>query len=107
MGLGSNRLVNKPHIQLCKIEIPEDGLKVHLSYGWIKVFRFVTKNCRTDYIGTSRLDLTALEVKTYFERGWRIEVMNRELKQTCGFDRCQANTGRALDVIILVSLLLP
>lgn len=96
MGLRSNRLVNKPHIKLCELSIPNEGLKVHLKgYGWIKVFRFVAKNGRTDYIGTSRLDLTELEVKTYFERRWSIEVMHRELKQTCGFGRCQANIGRA------------
>ena len=96
MGLKSNRLVNKPHIQLGKLDIPNEGLTVHLKgYGWIKVFRIAGKNDRTDYIGTSRLDLTREQVKTYFERRWSIEVMHRELKQTCGFGRCQANSGRA------------
>ena len=96
MGLKSNRLVNKPHVQICTLEIPDEGLKVHLKgYGWIKVFRFVGKNDRTDYVGTSRLDLTKEQIKSYFERRWSIEVMHRELKQTCGFGRCQSNTGRA------------
>jgi len=96
MGLKSNRLVNKPHIPLSVLEIPDEGLEVHLKgYGWIKVFRIVGKNGRTDYIGTSRLNLTRKQVKTYFERRWSIEVMHRELKQTCGFGRCQANSGRA------------
>ena len=96
MGLKSNRLVNKPHIQISKIDIPDEGLIVHLKgYGWIKLFRFVTKNGRTDYIGTSRLDLTTEQIKSYFERRWSIEVMHRELKQTCGFGRCQSNSGRA------------
>ena len=96
MGLKKNRLVNKPHIKLCELDIPEEGLKVHLKgYGWIKVFRFEAKNGRTDYIGTSRLDLTRDEIKSYFERRWSIEVMHRELKQTCGFGRCQAIVGRA------------
>ena len=76
MGLKSNRLVNKPHIQICKLDIPEDGLKVHLKgYGCIKLFRFAGKNGRVDYIGTSRLDLTKEQVKSYFERRWSIEVM--------------------------------
>jgi hypothetical protein len=45
MGLKKNRLVHKPHIQLCELEIPDDGLKVHLKgYGWIKVFRFEAKS---------------------------------------------------------------
>ena len=89
MGLKSNRLVNKPHVQLARLDIPDEGLKVHLKgYGWIKVFRFVGKNGRTDYIGSSRLDLDREAVKTYFERRWSVEVMHRELKQTCGFSRC-------------------
>lgn len=96
MGLKCNRQVNKPLVQLCKVDIPEEGLKVHLkAYGWIKVFRFAGKNDRTDYIGTSRLDMTEKEAKTYFERRWSVEVMHRELKQTCGFGRCQSRTGRA------------
>jgi len=96
MGLKSNRLVSKPHIQLGQLDIPDEGLKVHLKgYGWIKVFRFEGKNSRVDYVGTSRLDLTREQVKTYFERRWSIEVMHRELKQTCGFSRCQSNTRRA------------
>jgi len=96
MGLRSNRLVNKPHIQLRELDIPDAGLTVHLKgYGWVKVFRFEGKNGRTDYIGTSRLDLTREQVKAYFGRRWSIEVMHRELKQTCGFSRCQDNAGRA------------
>jgi len=96
MGLKSNRLVNKPLIQISTLNIPDEGLKVHLKgYGWIKLFRFEGKNGRTDYIGSSRLDLTGEQVKTYFERRWSIEVMHKELKQTCGFSRCQSNSGRA------------
>lgn len=106
MGLRSNRLVNKPHIRLEKLEIPEEGLIVHLKgYGFIRVFRFVTKHGRTDYIGTSKVDLDAKQVKVYFERRWSIEVLHRELKQTCGFTRCLANTGRAQRNHIGLSLL--
>jgi len=96
MGLKSNRTVNKPLVQIGTLNIPDEGLKVHLKgYGWIKLFRFEGKNSRTDYIGSSRLDLTAEQVKSYFERRWSIEVMHRELKQTCGFSRCQSTSGRA------------
>jgi hypothetical protein len=106
MGLKSNRLVNKPHIQISQLDIPDDGLKVHLKgYGWVKIFRFVSKNGRTDYIGTSRLDLTKEQIKSYFERRWSIEVMHRELKQTCGFGRCQANIGRAIRNHIALSFI--
>ncbi len=96
MGLCSNRLVNKPHIQVKMLDIPDEGLVVHLKgYGWVKLFRFVTKHSRTDYIGTSKLDLSSTQVQTYFERRWSVEVLHRELKQTCGYARCLANTGRA------------
>jgi DNA-binding HxlR family transcriptional regulator len=106
MGLKSNRLVNKPHIKISELDIPDEGLKVHLKgYGWIKLFRFVGKNNHTDYIGTSRLDLTKEQIKSYFERRWSIEVLHRELKQTCGFGRCQSNIGRAARNHIALSLL--
>jgi len=89
-------LAGKPHAQLGKLDIPDEGVKVHLKgYGWAKVFRFVGKNGRTDYIGTSRLGLSKEQIKTYFGKRWSIEVMHRELKQTCGFGRCQAISGRA------------
>lgn len=106
MGLRSNRLVGKPHAQIKTLAVPDDGLTVYLKgYGWIKLFRFVTKHSRTDYIGTSKLDLSREEVKKYFERRWSIEVLHRELKQTCGFARCLANTGRAQRNHIRLSLL--
>jgi hypothetical protein len=106
MGLKSNRQVNAPLVQLRELDIPAEGLKVHLKgYGWIKVFRFEGKNNRTDYIGTSRLDLTKEQIKTYFERRWSIEVMHRELKQTCGLGRCQANIGRAIRNHIALSFI--
>jgi hypothetical protein len=106
MGLRSNRLVNKPLIQINTLDIPDEGLVVHLKgYGWIKLFRFVTKHGRTDYVGTSKLDLSRQQVKEYFERRWSVEVLHRELKQACGFTKCQANTGRAQRNHIGLSLL--
>jgi hypothetical protein len=106
MGLRSNRLVGKPHQQLKALDIPEEGLLTHLKgYGWIRVFRFVTKHGRTDFIGTSKLDLSREQVKEYFERRWSIEVLPRELKQTCGLSGCQANTGRVQRNHIGLSLL--
>ena len=106
MGLKSNRLMNKPRVQIHTLDIPDEGLVVHLKgYGRIKLFRFVTKHGRTDYVGTSQLDLSREQVKAYFERRWSIEVLHRELKQTCGFNRCMANTGRAQRNHIGLSLL--
>jgi Transposase DDE domain len=106
MGLRSNRLVGKPHKQLKELEIPNEGLVTYLKgYGWVRVFRFETKHGRTDYIGTSRTDLSREQVKEYFERRWSVEVLHRELKQTCGLARCQAKLGRAQRNHIGLSLL--
>lgn len=106
MGLRSSRLVNKPHVQIRTLDIPREGLTVHQKgYGWIKLFRFVTKHGRTDCLGTSKLDLSRELVKEYFERRSSIEVLHREPKQTCGFARCLANTGRAQRNHIGLSLL--
>jgi hypothetical protein len=106
MGLRSNRLVGKPHQQLKTLKIPDEGLATYLKgYGWVRVFRFEATNGRTDYIGTSRTDLSREQVKEYFERRWSVEVLHRELKQTCGLSRCQAVLGRAQRNHIGLSLL--
>lgn len=94
-GLKKNRKVNRDEM-LEKLEIPDGGLKVHLrGYGWITVFRFVAKNGRTDYMGTNMEIPTRDQVEAIMKARWSIEVYHRELKQTCGIERCQARTSRA------------
>jgi len=94
-GLKKNRMVNRK-ILLERLEIPEEGLRVHLrGYGWITVFRFVAKNGRTDYIGTNMEFPTRNQIETITRARWSIEIYHRELKQTCGIERCQARTSRA------------
>lgn len=94
-GLKKNRKVNRDEL-LEKLEIPDEGLKVHLrGYGWITVFRFVAKNGRTDYIGTNMEFPTRDQVAAIVKARWSIEIYHRELKQTCGIERCQARTSRA------------
>lgn len=94
-GLKKNRKVNHDEL-LEKLEIPDEGLKVHLrGYGWITVFRFMAKNGRTDYIGTNIEFPTRDQVESITKARWSIEVYHRELKQTCGIERCQARTSRA------------
>jgi hypothetical protein len=95
MGLKKNRKVNRGET-LEKLHIPDEGLKVHLrGYGWITVFRFVAKNGRTDYIGTNMEDPSRDRIEKITKARWKIEVYHRELKQTCGLERCQSRTGRA------------
>ena len=94
-GLKANRKVNKNET-LRNIDIPVEGLVMHLrGYGWIKVFKFETKKGRIDYIGTSLTNLSRAEIKKIYDARWGIEVYHRELKQTCGIERCQSRTGRA------------
>jgi hypothetical protein len=103
-GLKKNRLVNKG-IQIQALDIPEEGLKVHLrGYGWVTVFRFVNKH-RTDYIATSMENPSRDRVQTLMKERWKIEVYHRELKQTCAIERCQSHSGRAQRNHICLSIL--
>src|SRR3989338_1567519 len=65
------------------------------GYGPITVYRFVAKNGRTDYVGTNMENPTREKVEHLVKMRWSVEVYHRELKQTCGIERCQARTGRA------------
>ena len=93
--LRKNRIVNRKE-RLEELEISEEGLSVHLrGYGWIKVFKFVAKNGRIDYIATNREEAKREEVESLASARWSVEVYHREIKQTCGIERCQSRTGRA------------
>lgn len=64
IGLRKNRIINHAE-KLGSITILEEGIKVHLrGYGFITVFRFVTKNGRTDYFGTSIENPTRERIKS-------------------------------------------
>ena len=94
-NLRKNRKVNRDE-NLEDLQIPEAGLSVHLrGYGWVTVFKFEAKNGRIDYITTNMRDPTRESIESLMKARWSIEVYHRELKQTCGIERCQARTGRA------------
>lgn len=94
-NLRKNRKVNH-NVSLESLDIPDEGLKIHLrGYGWVTVFKFVAKNGRIDYITTNLENPTREQVEKIVKSRWSIEVYHRELKQTCGIERCQARTGRA------------
>ena len=94
-SLRKNRIVNRD-VPLGDLEIPDEGLKVHLrGYGWVTVFKFVAKNGRIDYVTTNKVNPTLDEIEKIFDARWSIEVYHRELKQTCGIERCQARAGRS------------
>ena len=94
-SLRKNRKVNRDE-NLEDLQIPDGGLSVHLrGYGWVTVFKFEAKNGRIDYITTNMEKPTRDAVDGIVKARWSIEVYHRELKQTCGIERCQARTGRA------------
>lgn len=93
--LRKNRTVNRGEI-LENLDIPDEGRQVHLrGFGWVIVYRFVAKNGRTDYVATNMLACSRTRIEGHFRARWSIEVFHRELKQTCGVERCQARTSRA------------
>lgn len=105
MGLKRNRIVNRNQ-KLEDIQIPDEGLEMHLrGYGWITVFRFVSSDRRTDYIGTNIPDPTKDQILALDRKRWEIEVFHRELKQTCGLEQCQARTSRSQRNHIVLSVL--
>lgn len=93
--LRKNRVVNRNQ-RLENLYIPEEGLSVHLrGYGWIFVFKFEAKNGRIDYVATNMENPTREQVKAITGARWSVEVYHREIKQTCGIERCKSRTGRA------------
>ena len=105
MGLRKNRVVNKGE-KLSELTIPDEGLRIHLrGYGWIRVFRFVSTDRRTDYIGTNLENPTREQIIALVKKRWEIEVFHRELKQTCGLEHCQSRSGRAQRNHIVLSVL--
>ncbi|MCZ6904018.1 MAG: transposase [Rickettsia endosymbiont of Ixodes persulcatus] len=94
-NLRKNRKVNH-NVSLESLEIPDEGQKIHLrGYGWVTVFKFVAKNGHIDYITTNLENPTREQTEKIVKARWSIEFYHRELKQTCGIERCQARTGRA------------
>ncbi|ASV33868.1 transposase [Candidatus Hamiltonella defensa] len=93
--LRKNRIVNCSS-RLESLDIPEEGLLVHLrGYGWVTVFKFVAQHGRIDYVASNMIEPTRDKVTAVIEARWSVEVYHREVKQTCGIERCQARTGRA------------
>lgn len=100
MGIPSNRHVrlskDTPNGEVRKLDIPEEGLKVHLKgYGFVKVFKLELQKGFIRYYITNTLDTTLEQLTNYVNQRWDIEVYHKELKQNCGLERCQAYTNRS------------
>ncbi len=90
---------------LSEVNIEEKGSLVHLkAYGWIKVFKLVSKEKGIEYWATNNLKMNELDRLSLSEKGWLIEDYHRGIKQFCGVEKCQARTEKAQRNHILFSL---
>ncbi|MEM9217841.1 MAG: transposase [Cyanobacteria bacterium P01_F01_bin.150] len=117
-----NRLVSldgAPYSHVSKLDIPDDGLVVHLKkVGTVKVFRTVFKNDYRYYImfvprpneGESLDELEAFEAideqcfKTVHAHHWGIEQYHRALKQVCNIERFHVRDTAAIGTHIFGAL---
>jgi putative transposase len=106
--LKGNRQVNpdgQGNVSLERVEIPEAGRKVHLrGYGFIQVFRTVSKDGDVEHWATSNLDLSPERREVLAKEAWGIETYHRGLKQCCGVEKSAARKGEAQRNHILLSL---
>lgn len=106
--LKKNRLVNPDksrNMQIQEIEIPPEGRIVHLkAYGFIKVFKIVTKDGDIEYWATDLLDMDEPNRDKYGGYSWKIEEYHRGIKQFCGIENCQARINQSQRAHILFSL---
>ena len=106
--LKKNRLVNPDNtknVQISTIDIPSDGRRVHLKgYGFVKVFRIVSKDGDEEHWATDLTDMEKPDRKELAKRSWKIEEYHRGIKQFCGVERCQARKGQSQRTHILLSI---
>jgi len=95
--LKGNRLVDPDgggNCAISKCYIPSHGRKAHLKgYGWVKVFKTVSKDGTFEYWATSDLEMTIEQCAFYALDAWQIEVYYQGLKQNTGIERGQFRLG--------------
>jgi len=96
---------NTKNIQIRTVDIPSDGRKVHLKgYGFVKVFRIVSKDGDEEHWATDLIDTKESDRKELAHKSWKIEEYHRGIKQFCGVERCQARKGQSQRTHILFSI---
>ena len=76
--------------------VSDSGTVLHLrGYGLIKVFRIDAPDGDTEYWATNDLSMGAGMRRHYAEVSFAIENYHRDLKQSCGVERCRVRSGRA------------
>jgi len=82
-------------VPLETVDIPPKGRVVHLkAYGFVKVFRIVSKDGDTQHWVTDMQEMEEPEREDLAKKSWKIEEYHRGIKQFCGVEKCQAKKGR-------------
>jgi len=106
--LKTNRLVNpdnKGNVPLETVDIPPEGRVVHLkAYGFVKVFRIVSKDGDTQHWVTDVQDMDESKREDLAKKSWKIEEYHRGVKQFCGVEKCQARKEESQRAHIMFSL---
>jgi hypothetical protein len=106
--LKSNRLVNPDgggNRPIREVEIPPEGRVVHLrGFGFVRVFRTVSKDGGAEYWATNDLGMMEEKRKELERRGWGIEVYHRGLKQCCGVEKAQVRKAVSILRHLLLAL---
>jgi hypothetical protein len=106
--LKSNRMVNpegEENVPISEVEIPPEGRIVHLrGYGFIKVFRIVSRNGDMEYWATDDLEMTEAKREDLEKQGWGIEIYHRGIKHCCGVEKAQVRQAEAQKGHILLSI---
>jgi putative transposase len=96
---------NKGNVSLETIDIPPKGRVVHLkAYGFVKVFRIVSKDGDMQHWVTDVQDMDELKREDLAKKSWKIEEYHRGIKQLCGVEKCQARKDESQRAHIMFSL---
>lgn len=105
-GIARNRSCSvdgKSFTQVKNLEIPENGLIVHLKkFEKVKVFRKSFKNETHRYYiiympeENALIGVSQTEFKTLHSIHWGIECYHRAIKQVCGIGRFMVRTSEAI-----------
>jgi hypothetical protein len=106
MGIAKNRKVSingEEYSQFQKLEIPDDGLVMHLKkFGRVKVFRRTFTNVAERYYiiyipdSDATEQISRQEFKQLHSIHWGIENYHRAIKQVCGIERFMVRKTEAI-----------
>ena len=78
---------------------------MHLrGFGFVRVFRTVSKEGGAEYWATNDLEMTEGKRKELERKGWGIEVYHRALKQCCGVEKAQVRKAVSILRHLLLAL---